>query len=124
MSLKPCLWKRFIKEQSEDVQLTFGIIGAALVGIQTLEHLIGIALLYVYRVENCLPQVNQGFPFLSMGICLFPKGVSIAVETSKAPADSRFKCALSTTSAIRSCAPKASSVFALARGRRLSVMVR
>ena len=32
-------------------QLTFGIIGAALVGIQTVEHLIGIALLYVYRKE-------------------------------------------------------------------------
>jgi len=98
--------------------LTFGIIGAALVGIQTLEHLIGIALLYVYRFENLPAQMNQRFPFLSMGICLFPKGVSIAVETSKAPADS------STTSAIRSFAPKASSVFALARGRRLSVMVR
>jgi hypothetical protein len=77
--------------------LTIGIIGAVLVGIQTLEHLIGIC--PFVRVPVCLAQMNQRFPFLSMGIRLFPKGVSIAAETSKARADSRFKCASSTTSA-------------------------
>jgi hypothetical protein len=38
-------------EELKDAEATFANIGAALVGIQTVEHLIGIALLYVYRKD-------------------------------------------------------------------------
>jgi hypothetical protein len=69
-------------------------------------------------------QTNQRVPFLRRGNWPFCVGVSTAVEAFVAPADSRFKFAFPTTSAIRSLAPVASRAFALLRGRPLSVMVR
>ena len=69
-------------------------------------------------------QMNQRVPFLRRGNWPFCVGVSTAVEAFVVPADSRFKSAFSTTSAIRSLAPMASRAFALLRGRPLSVMVR
>jgi hypothetical protein len=52
----PPVWSRMNqdqqdREESKDAEATLANIGAALVGIQTVEHLIGIALLYVYRTK-------------------------------------------------------------------------
>jgi hypothetical protein len=64
------------REESEDAEATFANIGAALVGIQTVEHLIGIALLYVYRQAIEKAYANYFQHWHSINPCLHGRSVN------------------------------------------------